>query len=184
MELDKAIQSRKSTRKFSSKKPNWKSIIECIDSMRFAPTAGNNNTLKIILVDDKNKIQKIADACQQDFVSQTQYVVVVCSDKSRLTNSYEERGEKFNKQQIGAAIENFLLKIQEIGLSTCWVGYFVEDIIKRELKIPDKIEVEAVFPIGYEYEKSQTKKHKIDLDAILYFNEYKNKKMKNPKRVD
>jgi len=184
MQLDNAIKSRKSVRKFKSKKPNWKSIIECIDSMRFAPTAGNNNTLKIILVDDAKKIQKITTACQQDFVGQVQYIVVICSDKSRLTNAYGERGEKFNKQQVGAAIENFLLKIQEAGLATCWVGYFIKDMIKRELKIPKEIEVEAIFPIGYEYEKSYTQKHKIDLDAILYFNQYGEKKMKTPKRVD
>ena len=184
MELNDAIQSRKSIRKFKSEKPDYRKIIECIDAVRFSPTAGNNNTIKIILVDDKEKIQKIAQACQQDFVAQAQYIVIVCSNKERLVNAYEKRGEKFNKQQIGAAIENFLLKIQEAGLSTCWIGYFLEDMIKRELGIPDNIEVEALFPIGYEYEKSFTQKHKIDLDAILYFNNYGEVKMRNPNRVD
>jgi len=184
MELDKVIKSRKSIRKFKSQKPDYGKIIECIDAARFAPMAGNNFTLKFILIDDKKKIQKIADASQQAFIAQAQYIVVVCSNKERLVNAYEKRGEKFNKQQVGAAIENFLLKIQELGLSTCWVGYFVDEIIKRELKIPDEIEIEALFPIGYEYEKSFTQKHKIDLDAILYFNTYGEVKMKNPNRVD
>jgi nitroreductase len=183
MELDKAIQDRHSVRKFSNKKPSWKTIIECMDSVRYAPMAGNNFTLKLILVDDTTKIQKIEEACQQPFVGQAKYVVVVCSDPSRPKNAYEKRGEIFTRQQAGAAIQNFLLKIEESGLSTSWVGYFVEEQIKRELKIPEKIQVEAVFPIGYEYLKPR-KKLNIDLDKILYFNTYKNKRMKKERKLD
>ena len=58
MELGKAIQNRHSVRKFSNKKPNWRTIIECIDSARYAPMAGNNYTLKFILVDNEEKIKK------------------------------------------------------------------------------------------------------------------------------
>ncbi len=183
MELDKAIQSRRSVRRFNDKKPNWRTIIECIDSARYAPMAGNNYTLKFILVDDGEKIRKISDASQQEFVSQVEYVLVVCSNPLRATNAYEKRGEVFCRQQAGAAIQNILLRIEEAGLATCWVGYFVEDQIKRELNIPEEVHVEAVLPIGYAYEKPKTRHAKIDLDRILYFNRYSNKKMKSPKRV-
>ena len=183
MDLNKAIQNRHSVRKFKTKKPSWKKIIECLDSVRYAPMAGNNFTLKLILVDDKEKIQKITDAAQQPFISQAKYVIVVCSDPSRPKNAYGKKSEAFVRQQAGAAIQNFLLKIEEAGLATCWVGYFVEEIIKRELKIPDKVQVEAVFPIGYEYKKSK-KRLKIELDNILYFNNYKNKKMKKLESIN
>lgn len=184
MELSKAIISRHSVKKFKSKKPDWRDIIKCIDFARYAPMAGNNFTLKFILVDDREKIEKIADACQQNFVGDVSYIVVVCSNPSRLVNAYEKNGGKFNKQQVGAAIENFLLKIEEEKLATCWVGYFVEKNIREILKIPEGIEIEAIFPIGYELEKSYTKKEKVDLDNILFFNEFKNKKMKKPHRVN
>ncbi len=184
MDLDKAIKSRKSVRKFKNKKPDWREIIECIDFARYTPMAGNNFTVKFILVDDKEKIQKISDSAQQPFISQAKYVVVVCSDPSRPKNAFGKRSEAFVRQQAGAAIQNFLLKIQEIGLSTCWVGYFVEEQIKRELKIPEGVQIEAVLPIGYEFEKQKTRRVKIDLDRILYFNKYKNKKMKSPKKLD
>ncbi len=184
MELNKAIENRHSVRKFLDKKPNWRKIIECIDSARYAPMAGNNYTLKFIMVDDEEKIQKIAEACQQAFVNQAKFVVVACSNPSRTVNSYEKIGEVYCRQQAGAAIQNFLLKIEESGLATCWVGYFVEEHIKHILKIPADWNVEAVFPIGYEYSKSKVKKHKIDLDRILYFNYYDNKQMKKEKLVD
>jgi nitroreductase len=96
--------------------------------------------------------------------------------------SYGERGKIF-KTTSRAAIENFLLKINECGLATCWVGHFYDEKIKRILKIPSEIEIEAIFPIGYPFEKPKNKR-KIELDEILYFNEYKNKKMITKKKLD
>lgn len=183
MDFDKLIKLRKSVRKFKGKKPDWRDIIECINSARYVPMAGGNFSLKFILVDDKEKIQKITEASQQLFISQTHYLVVVCSTTLRTVNSFGEKGEIYLRQQAGAAIQNFLLKIEEKELSTCWIGHFVDEQIKRELKIPDNVNVEAVFPIGYEFEK-QKPKDKIDLDRIIYFNEYENKKMKKPARFN
>lgn len=180
MDLTKAIKERHSVRKFTNKKPNWRTIIECIDFARYAPMAGNNFTLKFILVDNPEKIEKIAEACEQPFVSQAKYVVVICSSPARIINAYGENGKVFARQEAGAAIQNFLLKIEEAGLGTCWVGYFVEDMIKRELKIPGDAQVEAVFPIGFEFEKSK-RRIKIELDNILFFNKYGDRRM-NPEK--
>lgn len=178
MDLDKAIKSRKSVKKFSDKKPDWREIIECIDSMRHAPRAGNNFSLKVILVNEKEKINNISEACQQNFISQASYVLIVCSTNSRATNAYGKKGEVFLRQQAGAAIENFLLKIEEKGLDTCWVGYFSEGQIKTELKIPENVNIEAIFPIGYSSKQFKFKpRRKIDLDTFLYFNRYGNKRM-------
>jgi nitroreductase len=184
MELDKAIKGRHSVRKFSDKKPNWRTIIECIESARYAPMAGNNYTVKFIMVDNEEKIQEIAEACQQEYVGSVKFIVVACSNPKRTINEYGKEGEKWIRQQAGAAIQNFLLKIEDSGLATCWVGYFVEEQIKRILKIPKEWDVEALFPIGYEYPKARTRRAKIELDRILYFNYYDNKKMKNPAKTD
>lgn len=184
MELDRAIKNRHSVKKFKDKKPDWRDIIECIDFARYAPMAGSNYSLKFILVSDKNKVEKLADACQQPFVGKAHYIIVVCSNPSRTTNAYGKRGEVYVRQQAGAAIQNFLLRLEETGLSTCWIGHFTEEEVKRILNIPEHIQVEAFFPIGYEFEKKYTRKEKIDLDNVLYFNEYDNKKMINPKIMD
>lgn len=183
MELDKAIKSRKSTRRFSNKKPNWRDILECIDAMRYTPMAGNNFILKFILIDDKEKIQRISECAQQPFIAETDYVLVVYSNPSRTLNSFGEKGKIYSKQQAGAAIQNFLLKIEEKSLATCWIGHFVEEQIKDELKIPKTSNIEALFPIGYEF-KRKKKERKIKLDNVLSFNNSKNKKMKNLREID
>ena len=183
MEFDKLIKSRKSVKKYKDKKPDWRDIIECIDSARYAPMAGNDFTLKFILIDDKEKIQKISKAAQQSFISQVHYLVAMCSTTSRTTNSFGKKGEIYLRQQAGAAIQNFLLKIEEKGLSTCWIGHFVDEQIKKELKIPSNVNIEAIFPIGYEFKK-QRPKRKIELDRILYFKQYGNRRMKETKKLD
>jgi nitroreductase len=183
MDLDKTIKARRSIRKFKSTKPDWREIIECIDAMRYAPMAGNNFSIKTILVDEETKIKEIADAAQQHFVGQAEYILVVCTTPSRTETSYGEKGKVFLRQQAGAAIQNFLLKITEKKLATCWIGYFSEKEIKRILNIPEEIQVEALFPIGYSLQKPELKR-KLELDAFLYFNEYGNKKMNKVQKID
>ncbi|GAI98373.1 unnamed protein product, partial [marine sediment metagenome] len=114
---------------------------------------GGIYSLRFILVDDKEKIQKLAEACQQDFVGAVSYLVVACSNCSKTLNSYGERGKRYCKQQAGAGVQNFWLKLEEKGLSSCWIGAFADEQIKSILKIPEDVDVEAVFPIGYEMGK-------------------------------
>jgi nitroreductase len=181
--LDKIIHNRRSIKKFKSTKPDWREIIECIDSMRYAPMAGNNFSLKFILVDDEKKIAELTKASQQEFINDAQYVVVVCTTPGRTETAYGDRGKSYLKQQAGAAIQNFLLKITEYKLATCWVGHFVDEQVKDILSIPKDMNVEAMFPIGYPMKRPEPKRI-IELDNVLYFNKYGNKNMIKPRIID
>ncbi len=183
MQLNDAIKNRKSVKRFSSRKPDWRDIIECVESARYIPLAGGIPTLKFILVSDKEKIAMIAEASQQDFISQAHYVIAVVSNPNLTIKSYGKSGEKYSTQQAGAAIQNFLLSIEEKGLGSCWVGYFNEKQIKRELKIPDNAVLEAILPVGYELKKEKPSR-KPNFDSMLYFNKYGEKKMKRVKTVE
>jgi nitroreductase len=182
MDFDKVVKERHCVRNFkTTKKPSYKEVIYAIDAASKAPLAGNIYDVKYILVQDREKINALAVACQQDFISQVNFIVVVCSDKHELEKSYYERGKIYARQQAGAAIEQLFLKLTDLGLATCWVGAFSEEVVKRILKIPDNIDVEALMPIGYEFGKGK-QKTKPDLDRVLFFDEWKNKYMK-PKNM-
>ena len=71
---------------------------------------------------NKEKIEKLAEASQQDFVSDAEFVVVVCTKMDELRMAYKDTAEMYARQQAGAAIENFLLKITDMELGSCWVG--------------------------------------------------------------
>jgi nitroreductase len=177
MQLKKAIESRKSVRRYSDKKPNWRKIIRAIDAVRFAPMAGNTNNIKFILISDEKVIRELKEASAQDFVGQAQYIVVAVSDDSQLKRLYDERAVNFARQQAGAAIQNFLLAITDLGMATCWVGYFDDRLVKRAVGIPEDFFVEAIFPIGFETKIKSNPKPKSELEGLVFFEKYGNKFM-------
>ena len=179
MKLRDAIEGRRSVRRYMSKKPNWRKIIQAIDAARFAPSAGNKFVMRFILVSNEKKIAEIAAATQQSFVGTAKYVVVAVSDDSKLVQSYGERGVRYAAQQAGAAIENFLLALTEEKLVTTWVGHFYEEQIRRALDIPNGLSIEAVFPIGLE-SKCKVRRavsRKTKLENVLYFDKWGTKEM-------
>lgn len=178
MQLKDAIQTRKSVKHFSNKKPDWRKIIQAIDYARFAPSAGNKFITKFVLVSDEAKIKMLAEATQQEFVGEVKYAVVVVSDEGKLVQSYDERGKRYAPQQTGAAIQNFLLGLTEQKLATTWVGHFYAEQIHRGLGIPEKMKIEAIFPIGKARKINVKPKLKMKLDRILYYEKWKNSKMK------
>jgi len=180
MDFERVVRERKSVRKYSTKKPELKKILQAIELASLAPAAGNQNILKYILVDDKKIIEELSIASQQKFISQANYVIVLVSNPEILVRSYNERGEKYSYQQSGAAIQNLLLAITNYDLVSCWIGYFYDDKVKRVLDIPEKLNVEGIFPIGLKVPgKNEIQKKKPELDSILFFNKYNNKEYKS-----
>ena len=181
MELKRAIEKRKTVKIFfEDKKPDWRKVVRAIDLARFAPAAGNQSILKFVLVDDKEIIKELAAASQQNFIEKAAYVVIFLSDPSILKRSYGDKGERFAAQQAGAAIENFLLGLVKEGLASCWVGHFYEEQVRRAAKIPSKMKIEGLFPVGIEAKNSHAEqREKNDLENMLYFNSYGTKKMEH-----
>lgn len=184
MEVKDAIEGRKSTRKFSSRKADWRQIIEAIHSAQYAPMAGSIFPLKFVIVDDKKLIEEIASWSEQEFITQAKYVVVVVSDEEMVSVSFPKDSKKFTHQEAGAAIENFLLDLTDRGLSTCWIGHFNDGKVRRLLKIPEDYEIEAIFPIGYSAEKTKKAKLKSDIYSILYFNRWENERMRKIEKIE
>ena len=182
MNLDKALKTRTSIRNYSNKQVKDDKIIDAIEAASLAPSPDNLQILKFIIIDEEETIEKIAKACQQPFIKSAPIIVVICSDKKNVEKMFDKRTEQYIKQHAGAAIENFLLKITDMKLASCWVGAFSETTIKNILKIPDEINVEAVLPIAYESkEKTNKQKSKPNLGNIVYFDEWNNKYKKKPR---
>ncbi|MEK6830990.1 MAG: nitroreductase family protein [Nanoarchaeota archaeon] len=158
MDFQKLLEKSMSVKNYSSKKPPIEKIIEAVNAANSAPSAANLPSLIYIIIETPEKIAKIADACQQQFINKAPYVIVVCSNLIQLKRFDDVRAENYLKHNVGAAVENFLLKITDLGLASCWIGAFSESTIKNLLKIPGSINIEVVLPVGYEMVKGKTKK--------------------------
>jgi nitroreductase len=173
--FDALIRKRRSIRKFSNKKVKWDYIVEAIDAANQAPFAGNLNNLKFIILSTQESKNLIADCCQQNWVADASFVVIICSDSEKLERLYDERGKIYSRQQVGAAIENFLLRIVDLKLGACWIGAFSDDMIKRDFKIPEEFNVEAIIPVGHSMEKDR-KVRKTGVENNVYWELWGSKK--------
>lgn len=181
MQLQKAIKKRRSIRSFKNKKPDWRDIIDCIDSTRFSPYAGGYYTLKFLIIDEKKDIQTIAELADQDFIKEAPYIVIFVSDSSVIEKTFPESYKTYLKQQAGAAIQNFLLTATEKGLASCWIGHFNKDKITKEFKI--KGDIEAILPIGYTKEQPKTREIEPSLYNRTFFHEFGNKRIEKPRAI-
>ena len=175
MKLLDAIQSRRSIRKFKNKKVKWSDILEAIDAATQTPLAGNQNTLRFVIVTDPQIKQHMGLCADQQWIAEADTIIVVCSDDSPLVSLYDDRAEKYGRQQIGAAIQNFLLRLTDLGLASCWIGSFLENEIKNVLQMPEEMKVEAILPVGYANEKPKSTK-KASLQNIIFWDKWNVKK--------
>lgn len=171
MEFDKVISKRKSVKSFKNKKASWKDALEAIDSAIQAPFPGNHNHLKFLIIEDQETINKISELSNQSWINNVGLLVVVCSDDKWLEEQYGDRGRVYSRQSAGAAIENMILKLTDMGLDSCWVGEYKDADIRRILKAPSNIQIEAIIPIGYEQNKS-SKKRKLKLENVLFWEKW------------
>lgn len=183
MDFNKVLKERKCIINYSIKDVKFEDVIAVCEASRFAPMAGNIYTVRLVLVTDKEKKRKLSEAAlDQEFIADASCVIVVCSDLTQLVRSYGKRALIYSRQQAGAAIENMLLKVTELGLGACWVGAFDENAVRRVLNIPDSIQIEALVPIANPIGKTQPKK-KPELKFILYFEKWKQSMAKPPRKL-
>ena len=158
MEVLECIKTRRSTRKFLDVPVEWDKVGTIVDAGRSAPTSGNLQNWKFIVVLDQDKRKEIAEACLKQFWMERAPVhIIVCAEPEKAKRFYGIRGERlYSIQNCAASVENMLLTAHSLGLGSCWVGAFDEDMLRRSLGIPDYARPQAVIPIGYPAEKVPT----------------------------
>ncbi|MBD3203031.1 nitroreductase family protein [Candidatus Woesearchaeota archaeon] len=176
MDVFECIATRRSIRKFMDVDVPMELIGTVLDAARYAPSSGNVQNWRFILVKDKAKIGKIADAAmQQLWIANAPMVIVVCGETEKLKQFYGIRGERlYSIQNCAACIQNMLLAAHAVGLASCWVGAFEEDHLRRILGIPEDIRPQALLPIGYPDEVVPAPMH-FTLENLCYFDTYGNR---------
>jgi nitroreductase len=68
------------------------------------------------------------------------------------------RHVKYNLIDIGIACEHLVLQAEEMGLGTCWLGWFDEKAVKKVLGLPKSTKVDVIISLGYPAEDLPAKK--------------------------
>jgi len=173
MDTFEAIHKRRSIRKFMDVPVPFDSVVQILQAGMDAPSPGNLHNYKIILVQDEETIKKIAEAALQQFWIETaKVVIVICDEPEKIERHYSKRGkELYSIQGCAAMAENMLLSANALGLASCWVGAFEEEMVKRTLNIPDNIRVQAIIPIGYP-DEAVPRPQRPEMDKAIFVESY------------
>jgi len=181
MALLDLIKQRKSVRDFLDKPVEREKIMMCLEAARLAPSASNSQPWRFVVVDDKQLKDKLCDAAFSgiywinSFCKTAPVIVVVISEKSKFLARIGGmfRGTKYYLIDIGIACEHFVLEAEDLGLGTCWIGWFNERAVKSILKIPQNKKVDILIALGYyNREKLGPEHNRESMGKIASFNSY------------
>lgn len=141
MDVFEAIKTRRSIRKYLQDPIPDDRLEMIFEAARLAPSASNRQPWRFIVVRDANRKRALAAAANnQTFLSKAAAVVAALGDP--------DVSAKWHERDPMIALEHMALAAAALGYGTCWIGAFDEDAVKRLLKIPARMRVVALLPIG------------------------------------
>ena len=173
------ITSRRSVKRFQPQFVDWEKISRILEAGRHAPSSGNLQNWKFILVMEPEKKQKIAEAAyDQHDIALAAALIVICGEAEKAERYYGEHGNIYTIENCAAAIQNMLLEAHSLGLGSLWVGAFSEEDVRAACGLPEEAQPLAIVAIGYAAETPE-KPPKFPLDTLVYFGSWRNR-LKDP----
>lgn len=148
MDILQFIKSRRSIRKFLDKPVEKENITKILEAARWAPSAGNCQPWRFIVVTNKKKIKKFDPFFNQPWVINAPAIIVVLAAPEDSRSRYGPDSAWFI-QDCAAASENMLLMAHGLGLGAVWVGVFSKEAVRKELEIPSQFEVFSLICLGH-----------------------------------
>jgi nitroreductase len=117
METLKAILTRRSIRKYSTKNIPEEYYEVMLKAAMHAPSGRNRQPWHFILVNNRDILNKLAAVSPSwKMLQEASSAIVVCGDLNL------EDSESFIIQDCSAATQNILLAAHELGLGSVWLG--------------------------------------------------------------
>lgn len=180
MSFYELAENRQSIRDYSSKPVSREDLVKCVEAARLAPTSRNSQQIRFILADSNEAKEKVANAVffkgsrtNYFVMKNTPCFVLMLQEKSDFIMSGIP-SSAFADVDTGLLAAYFCLQATELGLSTCILGKFDEEIAKELLNIPDDIKISLIISVGYATKDYVRCKMRKDLSEILSFNAYQN----------
>jgi len=167
MELIEALKARRSIRRYKPDKIPDDVLERVLEAARIAPSAGNAQPWKFLVVRDSRLKSELIEACRgQRFIAEADAIIVACG----LPRQARHIGGRWSSAQVdvACAFTQLLLQAWQEGLGTCWIGAYDEAKVKRLLNIPDEVEVYALTPLGYPAEQPGPTPRKPLAEIVCY----------------
>ncbi|MEA3488786.1 MAG: nitroreductase family protein [Candidatus Omnitrophota bacterium] len=147
MEVMEAIRKRHSIRSYEDREVEEEKLNLILEAGRLAPSAGNRQEWRYVVVRDKQTRQKLMEAAAgQAFVGEAPVVIACCA---QTDGHIMKCGQPCYPIDVAISIDHMTLKAVEEGLGTCWVGAFNEVKAREVLGVPDEIRLVELLALGY-----------------------------------
>jgi nitroreductase len=163
MELIDVIRNRRSIRKYKATKVPKEEIEYVLEAARLAPSWGNRQCWRYIVVTEEKLRKKIT---KRDWAAEAPVVIVGCADPIKAGN---KAGKPYYMLDMGISMEHLILAAHDIGLGTCWLGgQFDEEEVRKALNVPESHRVVALTPLGYPDEEPPAKERKLSNELVSW----------------
>ncbi len=201
MELEKAIQTRRSVRSFK-KTPVPDDVIEkMLEMARLAPSGGNGQSHIFGIVRNTETKRALAEAAGgQMWIADAPLIVACCArlDDDPRKGPEDDFGVRVNRLRWGDEFwsyitdypdwkaaaclladsapmiptEHMALVAAANGLSSCFIGWLDVERASNILQLPDDIRCLFLLPVGYASEQPGPQKRK-SMEEISFYDTYR-----------
>ncbi len=167
-------------RRFQDKPIEREKLVQCVEAAHLAPSAENVQPWRFCIVDDPTVKTKLAKHAFSGIYKATRWaeqapvLLVIFAELDILANRLGKQmtGINYYLIDIGIAGEHFVLQAEELGLGSCWIGWFNPKGAKKALNVPRAYRAVEMLALGYPAEHYRRERKRKPLEAIHFFNEY------------
>lgn len=147
MDFLELAKSRYSVRKFDDREIEQEKLDRIFEAGNVAPTGCNYQPQRIYVVKSEEKLAKLNELSRCIFGAKTVLVFTYNSDEE--WKNPLENGVHSGVQDVSIVASHIMLAAWELGIGTCWVNYFANSKLEKELALPENEKAVLLMPMGY-----------------------------------
>ena len=160
MDVIKAIRWRRSVRNYSPRSIEREEVLQILEAARLAPSSSNRQAWHFVVIDDGAIIEQIPDTVPVgtqrivNFVKKAPLVIAGCYTKAFTHYIAQVAGHENHLVDVSIAMAHMTLAATELGIGTCWIGWYGESRLRKLLKLPRRYKIVALLVLGYPADSS------------------------------
>ena len=176
--FQRILGGRRSIRRYLETPVEPEKLRACLEAARVAPSAHNVQPWRFIVVDEPGLKDRLAAAAFSGIYAGSKFaarapVLLVLLAKpggAAVRAGSKLLGIPFHFLDMGIAGEHVVLQAEELGLATCWMGWFDHRRVRKALAIPRGFKIVALMPLGYAETRPVREPPRRTLEEIVTFN--------------
>ena len=176
--FQRLVFQRKSIRRYLDQHVEREKILTCIEAARMAPSADNVQPWRFLIIDDPEVKEAFSKKAFSGiyfisrFAAKAPVLILILARLDIIANRIGKQiqGTHFYLIDIGIAGEHLVLQAEELGLGTCWIGWFNIRKTRKFFNIPRKYKIISLLSMGYYQSKPSRQRKRRRLEEIVWFN--------------